>query len=260
MFSFDEDRFYTMPPFFGGSPVRRKIALLDCQGVSLTVETDPGAVGKILPEGFEMERPEINLSFEHCASPSWLEGRDINIASAGVPVRYTGNDEGLSGMLLLAVWIDEFSTVTALREETGTPAMYADISLSKPGGSIFTASLGGKQPFLRVDFTAGQTLDAEQLQAINASIPSRSFCWRYIPNVGGPGAALSHAVLSPSLRTVTEGSRGEGNIVWQRENFRAAGQQNVLSALSGLVREGHAGGYALRGSLHFMPELARPLP
>ena len=35
MFSFDEDRFYTMPPFFGGSPVRRKIALLDCQGVSL---------------------------------------------------------------------------------------------------------------------------------------------------------------------------------------------------------------------------------
>lgn len=149
MFSFDEDRFYTMPPFFGGSPVRRKIALLDCQGVSLTVETDPGAVGKILPEGFEMERPEINLSFEHCASPSWLEGRDVNIASAGVPVRYTGNDEGLSGMLLLAVWIDEFSTVTVLREETGTPAMYADISLSKPGGSIFTASLGGKQPFLR---------------------------------------------------------------------------------------------------------------
>ena len=82
--------------------MRRKIALLDCQGVSLTVETDPGAVGKILPEGFEMERPEINLSFEHCASPSWLEGRDVNIASAGVPVRYTGNDEGLSGMLTLA--------------------------------------------------------------------------------------------------------------------------------------------------------------
>ena len=82
----------------------------------------------------------------------------------------------------------------------------------------------------------------------------------YIPNVGGPGAALSHAVLNPSRRTVTEGSRGEGNIVWQRENFRAAGQQNVLSALSGLVSEGHAGGYALRGSLHFMPELARPLP
>ena len=80
-------------------------------------------------------------------------------------------------MLLLAVWIDEFSTVTALREETGTPAMYADISLSKPGGSIFTASLGRKQPFLRVDFTAGQTLDAEQLQAINASIPSR-----FVPN------------------------------------------------------------------------------
>jgi len=57
-----------------------------------------------------------------------------------------------------------------------------------------------------------------------------------------------------------KGSRGEGNIVWQRENFRAAGQQNVLSALSGLVSEGPAGGYALRGSLHFMPELARPLP
>lgn len=70
MFSFDEDRFYTMPPFFGGSPVRRKIALLDCQGVYLTVETDPGAVGKILPEGFELEKPEIALSFEHCASPS----------------------------------------------------------------------------------------------------------------------------------------------------------------------------------------------
>ena len=78
--------------------------------------------------------------------------------------------------------------------------------------------------------------------------------------MGGPGAALSHAVLNPSRRTVTEGSRGEGNIVWQRENFRAAGQQNVLSALSGLVHEGPAGGYALRGSLHFMPELARPLP
>ena len=133
MFSFDEDRFYTMPPFFGGSPVRRKIALLDCQGMYLTVETDPGAVGKILPEGFELEKPEIALSFEHCASPSWLEGRDINIVSAGVPVRYTGNDEGLSGTLLLAVWIDEFSTVTALREETGTPAMYADITLSQPG-------------------------------------------------------------------------------------------------------------------------------
>lgn len=260
MFSFDEDRFYTMPPFFGGSPVRRKIALLDCRGVSLTLEADPGAVGKILPEGFEMERPEINLSFEHCANPSWLEGRDINIASVGVPVRYTGNDEGLSGMLLLAVWIDEFSTVTSLREETGMPAMYADITLSKPGGSSFTASVGGKQPFLRVDFTAGQALGAEQLQVINASIPSRSFCWRYIPNVGGPGAALSHAVLSPSRRTVTEGSRGEGNIVWQRENFRAAGQQNVLSALSELVREGPAGGYVLRGSLHVMPELARPLP
>lgn len=261
MFRFDEDRFYVMPPFFGGAPVRRKIEPMDCRGVYLKAESESGALEKFLPEGFELQKPLLTFTAEQCAGPSWLDGRDICLASVGVPVRYTGNDEGLSGTLLLAVWADDVSTVISLREETGTPAMYADISLVKNEGLRYAVCIGGEKPFLRVDFTGAETLGTDELQAVNASFPGRSFCWRYIPNVGGPGAALSQAVLSPYRRTVLEGCAGTGGMVWQRENFRASGmQQNVLSALADLCREGRASGFACRGSLHVMPELARPLP
>lgn len=261
MFRFDEDRFYAMPPFFGGSPVRRKIPPMDCRGVYLKEESEAGSLEKLLPEGFELQKPQLIFTAECCAGPSWLEGRDISLASAGVPVRYTGNDEGLSGTLLLAVWADDVSTVISLREETGTPAMYADISLVKDEAGRYSVCIGGEKPFLCVDFSGAEKLGPDDLQAANAAFPGRSFCWRYIPNVGGPGAALSQAVLSPYRRTVLEGCSGTGRLAWQRENFRSFGmQQNVLSALAGLGSEERASGFACRGSLHVMPELARPLP
>ena len=42
-----------------------------------------------------------------------------------------------------------------------------------------------------------------------------AFGWRYIPNIGRPGAALSHATLFPQDFAYTAAWQGEGRIHWE---------------------------------------------
>ena len=59
--------------------------------------------------------------------------------------------------------------------------------------------------------------------------------WRYIPNVGRPGAALSHATLYPVDATYLSGSRGTGRITWTKADplFNPP-QAAIINALADL--------------------------
>jgi len=262
MFQFNEDKYYTMPAFFGGLPVRIKIAFEDCWIFSLHFQTDFDLLHQYIPEDFEVIRPELFMSYSQCNQGSWLRDEHVKLCSLSVPVRYKGNEEGLTGVLPLIIWENCTQAIVTIREEAGLPGVYTWISDPVGEGRKYTIFMGEQErPFATLEFIEGEVLGEEEVQYINDASPVRQFGWRYIPNVGAPGAALSHATLCPFRYHAQKGNKSEAKISWHTENFGLyTGQAHILKALSSLPLLSEISAHISRGPLYLKPELSRPLP
>lgn len=262
MFRFDDDKYYSMPPYFGGSPVRRNKNFGEHRAVHLSCAAEAAQLERFLPEGFSLISPELRYTFCECTRASSVPDDTLNLFLASVFVRYDGNDEGLTGLLPLVMWADRVSVILSFREEAGLPALHADTLKGVESEGRFRGSVGrGGVPFCEVEFQEGAELTADDIERMHAETPNRWFGWRYIPNTGAPGAALSHATVSPYMLSIKHGRQGTGRMVWHPEVFEhCPSQATILSCLSTLpVCEPMQGIYAAC-TMRAMPELARPLP
>lgn len=77
------------------------------------------------------------------------------------------------------------------------PKIFANIEdHHQLGDRLFTNASYEGATFLRMDFQKIGTMTAEEVSALNQQSGKLNwFGWRYIPNTGRPGAALSHATL-----------------------------------------------------------------
>lgn len=118
----------------------------------------------------------------------------------GVPVRYLGNDEGLTGLYQLVLWEDKAEPMLTGRENTGQPKMYADLSAPRRWEERwFVRASYEETTFLKLDFFEKGAAGEEEIAAANKNLRRvNTFGWRYIPKIGDAGAARSHAVLNRS--------------------------------------------------------------
>jgi acetoacetate decarboxylase len=215
-FRFQEDWVYKMPVHFSGYPfypVRTVYGDMTC--IQAGFETDPEKLLPLIPEDFDVLEPRVNVQYANCREVEWMSGGDYRLIQVTVPVRYTGNSEGLVGEYALVIWENKACPIIGGREEDGVPKVFADIAQERHNGDHwFTSASYESCGFLKFDFWKKDKLSEADVAEANRNPRMNLFGWRHLPNLGKGGAALSHATLYPQEATILGGWTGEAALAW----------------------------------------------
>jgi acetoacetate decarboxylase len=268
VFTFSEKRNYTMPPVFGAFQADRPegeppgaIAYNDARTISISYETDPDMLAALVPAPFEILEPIVKVESGMMRGVEWMSGGGYNLVQVVVPVVYTHGDERLEGPFNLVVWENNTEPILGGRERTGIPKVYADIADHYTlGDRLFTNVSFAGRTFLEMDFRKTQQLLSEADAANQEPVTINVFGWRYIPNIGRPGAALSHATLYPQQATPTEVWVGEGTVEWTvltQEQHPL--QAHIIAGVAALPNKGYRECVYSRAKVTLHEDTARAL-
>jgi hypothetical protein len=217
MFHFNDDWSYRMPVHFFGAPGAGVSCLKYDDVTMLSIEylTDEEQLAQYVPDAFEIREPLVSIGYQKCNGVQWMGGGEYSLIGVNVPARHIAS--GIDGVYVLVIWEDKTAPILGGREETGMPKVFADIPEYHRYEDHVTlhASHEGRA-FLEMQATLERPLSPEELQARTESGRIEQLGWRYIPNVGRPGAALSHATLYPVDVEYVSGSVGTGTVTWTR--------------------------------------------
>ena len=264
MFKFEDNKCYGMPCFFGGSEYDRAAELYyhDAVGLSFAYATDGDQLANYLPEGFELIRPELNVSYSQNREVDWMAGSGYNLVQVSVPARFSGQRDRVEGEFVLVIWENKTAPILGGREQTGMPKIYAEIEdLHIYQQNYFTNASYEGNTFLRMELTGVQSVDEEKTAQTTATNMELSpFGWRYIPKVGGPGAELSQPILYPQRMEVKSVSAGCGTIQWtELKPEQNPDQWRIIRALAGLPIIQMVRATLAKGVLVLKPAQARVL-
>jgi acetoacetate decarboxylase len=71
-----------------------------------------------VPEGFELLRPELNISYSQFREIDWMAGGGYNLVQVSVPARFNGKRDQVEGQFILVVWENKTWPIFGGREET----------------------------------------------------------------------------------------------------------------------------------------------
>lgn len=234
---------YVMPPFFGGLPYPLPAARYrDTTNLTFTYDTDGDAVQRLLPPRFTLTEPKLVISLINNRRVEWLAGAGYNLLAVNVPVRFDGSEGAIEGMFGLVVWENMTAPILMGRDVQGVPKLYSEVDdLREFPDTVFssTTHLGGVR-FARVLMERQGALEGDELAAFRAAQRRVNwFGWRQFPNVGAPGAALSHPVLFPQEFDVWSAELGTASIEWTIPDWASNPTQvAVIAALAALPNLG----------------------
>ncbi len=215
-FTLKGDYVYKMPVHFGGHPfipVRTVYRDMTCIGISF--ETDLDQLAEYIPDAFEIIEPRVIVQYANARDVDWMSGGEYRLIQASAPVRYLGNEEGLTGEYVLVIWENRACPIIGGREEDGMPKIYADIAVEKHvGDHWFTSASYECNTFLQMDFWNQGEADEATVVRARENPNVNNFAWRYLPNLGRGGATLSHATLYPQQMFPKRVWHGEGKLNW----------------------------------------------
>lgn len=263
LFRFEENHSYKMPVHFGGVPfypVRTTHHDMTC--ICVSYETEMEALARFVPEDFEILEPVVNVQFANSRDVEWMSGGEYRLIQFSTPARYEGNDEGLTGEYILVIWENKTCPIIGGREEDGMPKIFADIACERHAGDKwFTHAAYECSTFLYLELDRGRELFGREIQDMNKGGATNMFGWRFIPNLGRGGAALSHASLYPQEATVSRGWVGEGSIKWTVPAPEHHPQQyGIIASLAGLPVVRYRDGVMLKTSHRLNVGDSRILP
>lgn len=262
-FKFQEDWVYKMPVHFGGYPFYPvRTVYGDMTGLQVGFETDPEKLLPLIPEDFELLKPQVNVQYANCREVEWMAGGDYRLIQVTAPVRYIGNSEGLVGEYALVVWENKACPIIGGREEDGVPKIFADIALERHNGDYwFTAASYESVNFLKLDFRKTGEMSEGEIAEANKNPKINLFGWRYLPNLGKGGATLSHATLYPQEATIRQGWTGEGTVTWTEVTPEQHPLQwKIINTLAGLPVVGFTGATMMKTTARLNVGDSRILP
>lgn len=250
-FKFEEDYVYKMPVHFGGEPFYPvRTVYGDMTAISVSFETGAEDLARFIPEVFEITDPLVKVQYSNCRDVDWMSGGEYRLIQLSVPVRFCGEGEELEGEYPLVIWENKACPIIGGREEDGMPKIFADIaSERRVGDRWFTLASYECSTFLSLEFNRGREFFGRELEEINRNEKINFFGWRYIPNLGRGGAALSQATLYPQEMKVHQGWMGEGAVEWiPTPPERNPLQARIIASLAGLPVERYRGGMMIKGT------------
>ena len=264
MFKFSETCTYAMPAHFGGyEGATPATTYHDVTSFMVNYETDPSGLARYIPEGFELTQPRVSIQYMMCRAVEWLAGGAYNLITVGAPVAYVADRERTEGLYVLVIWENRTTPILSGREQSGMPKIFADIEdHHQLGDRVFTNASFEGTTFLRLDFQKARQIGPDELAAVDQQTSKvNAFGWRYIPNIGRPGAALSHATLFPQELVSTEAWQGEGQVRWQAPTPEQHPTQfHIIQALSDLPIKAYRDCLMTHGSVVLRNDIARALP
>ncbi len=263
MFKFSEDSNYLMPAHFGGWPGQPQAAAYhDVTSITVAYETDPGMLSAFIPEPFTTTQPVLSVQYQMCRQVDWMAGGGYNLVTVGVPAAYAHGRERIEGLYVLVIWENKTAPILSGREQSGMPKIFADIEdHHQVGDRLLTNASYEGWNFLRMDFRQAKQMSPDELDLLNRQAGTvNAFGWRYIPNIGRSGAALSHATLFPQQLAYTAAWRGEGRIRWEALGPEQYYQHYpITQALSQLPIKSYRDCLMTQGSSVLRNDLSRPL-
>jgi len=235
MFKFEEGKCYRMPAHFGGADFDpdAKAIYNDIVTLSFSYKTDGDRLSDYIPEGFELLRPELNISYQQCREVEWMAGSYYNLVTVSAPVRFNGRHDRIEGSFALVVWENK-TTPILTGNMMGVPKIYADIEDLHIIAGTYRSRLSYEcSTFLQLEMTRLGPLSGEQVTALHMDV--NSLGWRYIPKVGSPGADLSQPILFPMRSEPNAAWTGSGTVKWTELTWEQSPMQwHITKALTGL--------------------------
>lgn len=263
MFKFSEESNYMMPAHFGGWPGHPQPATYhDVTSITISYETDAAMLAAFIPGPFEVTQPLLTIQYCMCRRVDWMAGGGYNLVTVGVPVAYAHDAERIEGLYVLVIWENKTAPILTGREQSGMPKIFANIEdHHQLGDTLLTNASYDGWTFLRMNFRQVKQMSPDELNLLNQRAGTvNAFGWRYIPNIGLPGAALSHATLFPQEFVYTAAWQGEGGIHWE-----ALGPEQyylyypITQALSQLPIQAYRECLMSQGSIVLRNDLSRQL-
>lgn len=253
-FTCQESLTYRMPVHFREMKYNldNRVVYRNVMSFSVEQKTDGDALAKYVPSDFEITSPSILWGYVNCRDVDFMAHGEYRIFQATVPVRYEKNGQAIDGVYPLVIFENDATPILGGREEDGMPKVYCDIAGERHHENHWFANASLYcDTMLRMDFHEAEPIGAQALEALNVNPLTNNFGYRYIPQVGAPGAATSGPVLYPQEVHPETGWTGEMSVEvrpprnWY-ENFTLYA---TLKALHDLPNHGFVNGMRMVGSL-----------
>jgi len=241
--AFAETATYVMPPFFGGLPYPLPAAhYRDTTNLTFAYHTDGDRLATFLPPAFRLAEPKLIISLINNRRVDWLAGAGYNLLAVNVPVVFDGSQGPINGVFGLVVWENMTAPILMGRDVQGVPKLYAKVDdLREFPDEIVAANahLDGTR-FARVLMGTSGSIEGNELEAFRREQSEVNwFGWRIFPNVGAPGAALSHPVLFPQEFDIWSARAGMASIEWTVPDWPSNPTQcRIIEALAALPNLG----------------------
>jgi len=239
MFEFNPNLQYVMPAHFGmAHTARSSERYLDVTTISIGYVTDRAKLEQYLPEPFEIRGdPVLSVYYAMNREVEWLAGASYNLLGVDAAVRFNGERDQVDGSFCLVLWENDTDPILAGRELLGVPKIYADIEDHSVihGEWRTTASCRG-QTIVDLCATDLEPVPDEGLRQMREAAAANNWLgWRYVPNIGEPGAAANHATCIPSSGAPREAWLGSGEVQWHPTTWeRNPTQWKIINALADL--------------------------
>jgi 3-hydroxybutyryl-CoA dehydrogenase len=172
---------------------------------------------------------------------------------------FKGENEQLEGQYSLVWWENLADAILSGRELTGIPKVFADIPDHTVTEGLWQTRVShfGNE-FLAMSIDHLRTPTAEELATSQEAQEGKDhpMAWRYLPRVGGFGAAISQPTTFPSESVYTGAWVGEGKIDWSHLTWEQNPTQcHIINALADLPILEYLPAMVTTGSTNlFVPE------
>jgi 3-hydroxyacyl-CoA dehydrogenase len=262
MFKFNPHERYMMPAHFGPVPQGEKSSgwYHDVTMMVVPYLTDREKLAAMLPHPFEVgEQPVVTVVYACSKDVDWLAGRGYNLIAVTASAVFKGEIEQLEGQYSLVWWENLADAILSGRELTGIPKIFADIPDHSVTDGLWQTNVSHfGNDILNMSINHLRVPTAEEMAATQEAQEGKDhpMGWRYLPRVGGFGAAISQPTTFPSESVYTGAWIGEGKIDWNHLTWEQNPTQcHIVNALADLPVLEYLPAMVTTGSTNlFVPE------
>ncbi len=250
---------YQMPAHFGPRYQGAKTSgwYHDVTTMIVSYVTDRELLSRYIPAPFELaETAVVSVAYARNRNVDWLAGHGYNLIAVNAAVNFKGQRDQLAGNYCLVMWENLADPILTGRELQGIPKIYADISdLDIHEGRWRAEASHFGHPIVDLEVAELSTPSAEDITLFQAAQQDKDhpMAWRYLPNVGAGGEALSEFTLFPSQNQLSEIQVGSGQVNWQNLSWEQNPTQfHIVNALAGLPVLDYLPAITTRGSCNLI--------
>jgi len=264
VFEFNPHLSYMMPAHFGiPHTARTSLRYLDVTTIAISYRTDGAKLEQYLPKPLRIrDEPILTVYYQANREVEWLAGGGYNLLGVDATVRFEGEEEQIDGSFCLVLWENDPDAIVSGRELLGVPQIYADIEDHKIiQGDWSTSASNRGHTLVDIGIRDLVPVDRAGLDEMERASRAASWLgWRHVPEIGKPGAALSHATCIPSGGRPREAWIGRGEVHWHRTCWeKNPTQWHIINALADLPILEHRSAVVVRGGSTLADEGKKPL-